>query len=351
MGIGLLLLVLYSDIFSNIIASIQSLQYGPIISGVIFFGGTVIITQIFSLPFNAVDTFVIEEIFEFNQQTPSLWMKDTILQTGISLVFVGILGGAVLLFIDIFPTLWWLAAWILFIAFSLVMQVIYPRLIAPLFYNFEPIESGDLREAVNDVFDRAGFSCDQIYVMDASRRSTHSNAYFIGFGQTKRVVLFDTLIDQMEIPEIQSVLAHELAHWKKGHIWKRLITSSIRMGIVFFVLYYLLQTQWLYSMFGVPSVPYVGLFLAGIWVYPINRLLAPLQNQFSLKHEREADQFAIEVMDTGQPMVDALTNLVSENLSNPFPHPLYERFHYSHPPIPERIQNIEEQAETSTTND
>jgi STE24 endopeptidase len=239
---------------------------------------------------------------------------------------------------------WWIGAWALFVVVSLVMMVVYPRVVAPLFNDFEPVEEGELYDAVTDVFDRAGFSCSQIYVMDASKRSGHSNAYFVGFGATKRVVLFDTLVEQMETEELQGVLAHELAHWKKAHIWKRIGSSAVQVGVILFVAYQLVTGPWLYELFGLASGAgkplYAGLFLTALVLEPLNRSTSPLENKLSLAHEREANAFAVEMMGDGEPMVDALCRLASENLSNPFPHPLYEVFHYTHPPIPDRVRNI-----------
>ncbi|WP_436923596.1 M48 family metallopeptidase [Halosimplex amylolyticum] len=347
-GLGLLLLVLYSGLLADAVAAVESLGLGTVPSGVVFFLGVVLALQLSSVPFDLFDTFVVEEIFDFNEQSPRLWARDQVVGLAVSLVISGLLAAAVMWVVDSFPGLWWVGAWALFVAFSLVMMVVYPRVIAPLFNDFEPVESGDLHDAVTDVFDRAGFSCSQIYVMDASRRSGHSNAYFVGFGATKRVVLFDTLVEQMEMDELQSVLAHELAHWKKAHIWKRVGSSAVRMGVVFFLAYQLVTGPWLYEMFGLASGAgrpvYAGLFLAALVLYPLNRLTSPLENKLSLAHEREADAFAVEVMGDGEPMVDALCRLASENLSNPFPHPLYETFHYTHPPIPERIREIRRQA-------
>ncbi|WP_415382985.1 M48 family metallopeptidase [Halosimplex sp. TS25] len=352
-GLGLVLLVLYSGLLVDAVAAVESLGLGTVPSGVVFFLGVVLALQLSSVPFDLFDTFVVEEIFGFNEQSPRLWARDQVVGLALSLVISGLLAAAVMWVVDSFPGLWWVGAWALFVAFSLAMMVIYPRVIAPLFNDFEPVESGDLHDAVTEVFDRAGFSCSQIYVMDASRRSGHSNAYFVGFGATKRVVLFDTLVEQMETDELQSVLAHELAHWKKAHIWKRVGSSAVRMGVVFFVAYQLVTGPWLYEMFGLASGTgrpvYAGLFLAALVVYPLNRLTAPLENRLSLAHEREADAFAVEVMGDGEPMVDALCRLAGENLSNPFPHPLYETFHYTHPPIPDRVRNIRRQAGDAAT--
>lgn len=347
--LGLTLIVLYSGLFSAAVRATQQLPWGNVLNGTIFLLGLAVVGFLVSLPFSAFETFVIEEIFGFNEQGLGLWIVDKLKGLGITLVFTGILAGAVLWFVSFLPSFWWLAAWALVLVFGLAMQVIYPRIIAPLFNTFEPIEEGKLATAIDDLFDRAGFNCSEIYSMDASRRSSHSNAYFIGFGRTKRVVLFDTLLDQMEIPNIQSVLAHELAHWKKGHVWKGIFRQAVRTGVVFYVLYLLVDSPYLYRLFGVPEgTVYAGLILAGLIISPINQLLSPLENYFSIQDEREADEFAVEVMGEGDSMVDALYRLVGENLSNPYPHPLYAAFNYTHPPIPDRVRYIRETAEGTT---
>ena len=346
-GLAALLVVLYAGGLAWAVDLLAATGLSTVLQGIVFFTGLVVAAQLFSLPFSIVSTFGIEEIFDFNQQTPRLFARDTVLTLGISLVFTAILGGAILASITALPTLWPLAAWLLFVAFSLVMQVLYPRVIAPLFNDFDPVESGELREAVEDVFERAGFSTSDIYTMDASRRSSQLNAYFIGFGRTKRVVLFDTLVDSMEIPELQGVLAHELAHWKEAHIWKQFASSAVRMGIVFAALGALVAFEPLYTAFGIPETStYAGLLLAALIVGPVLQFTAPLANRLSLKHEREADSFAADVMGP-EPMVDALARLANENLANPFPHPWYATFHYSHPPIPERIRLLEAREATN----
>ncbi len=345
-GLGVLFVVLYSGLFTEIVTLLAATGIDPVLQGILFFVGLIIAAQLFSLPFAVLRTFGIEEIFGFNNQTPTLFIRDKLVGTAVSIVFVGLIAGAILWFIQAFPTWWWVAGWALVIGFSLTMQIIYPRVIAPLFNEFTPVEDGELKAGVEDVFDRAGFSCEQIYTMDASRRSSHLNAYFTGFGETKRVVLFDTLVDRMTLPAVQSVLAHELAHWKKSHIWKQIASSAIQMAIVFALLGVLVSYEPLYALFGVPeTATYAGLLLAVLIVGPIMELTSPITNKLSLKHEREADAFAVSVMDDGQPMIDALSALARENLANPFPHPTYAAFHYSPPPIPERIRLIEERME------
>ncbi|USZ70657.1 M48 family metallopeptidase [Natronosalvus halobius] len=339
--LALVLAALYSGALAAVVDGLEGLGYGPVVTGVGFFAGMVVVLQVLSLPFDAYDTFVIEERFDFNEQTPALFVKDLVLGTLVGLCITAALAAGVLWFIATVPTYWPLAAVALYVAFSLTMLVVYPRVIAPLFNDFEPIETGDLREAVERVFDRAGFTCDGIYLMDASKRSSHSNAYFVGFGRTKRVVLFDTLVDQMTLEQVEAVLAHELAHWKRAHIWKQFGVGTLRVGAMFVALWALLQTSWLYAMFGLPETAYVGLAVGALWIQPLAKLSRPLENKLSLSHEREADAFATEVMGGGQPLVDGLCRLTSENLSNPFPHPWYATFHYTHPPIPDRIRYIQ----------
>lgn len=339
------LVVLYAGVYADAVAILEATGWPPFARGTVFVVGAVLALQAFSLPFDVVETFVVEDLFEFNQQTIRLYVRDQLVSLVVTTVLVGALAAAVFLAIDALGGLWWVVAWALFVGFALLMQVLYPRVIAPLFNDFDPIESGDLHDAVADVFDRAGFDTDAIYEMDASRRSSHANAYFIGFGRTKRVVLFDTLIEQLSIPSVQAVLAHELAHYDRGHIWKQLGASVLWMGALLFGASLLVEAAWLYGMFGIAGQPiYAGLLVAALWLVPVSQLSAPLTNRLSLAHEREADAFAVEVMGA-EPMADALADLTSENLSNPFPHPLYETFHYDHPPVPKRLQHIRDVAD------
>jgi STE24 endopeptidase len=340
LGLLVLLVVLYSGLFGDLVAALFATVENDLLAGVLLFVGAAVGMQLLQLPFEAYDTFGIETAYGFNEQSPGLFVRDAVVSTALAVVLVGLLGGAVLLVLTWVPDWWWLAATGVVALFVLGAQVLVPRVIMPLFYDFEPIESGDLRDAVEGVFDRAGFTCEDVYAMNASSRSGHSNAFFTGFGATKRVVLFDTLIDQLEAAELQSVLAHELAHWKKGHVWQRIGVSVFEAGVLLFLASVLLEQPWLYAMFGVPQVPAAGLLLAGLWLDPVSQFTTPLSNRLWLRSEREADAFAAEVMGDGEPLADALAEMTGENLSNPFPHPWYETFHYQHPPVPERIRSL-----------
>ncbi|MDZ7849270.1 MAG: M48 family metallopeptidase [Halodesulfurarchaeum sp.] len=340
--LGLLLLVLYSGLFSDLVAGLYTVIGNELLAGVALFVGATVLMRVIQLPFDAFGTFGIEEGFGFNEQSPRLFVRDALVSTAVGVVLVGLLGGAILVVIRQFPDWWWLAATGVVGVFSLASQVLVPRVIMPLFYDFDPVEKGDLREAVETVFERAGFTCEDVYEMDASTRSGHSNAFFTGFGAAKRVVLYDTLIEQLETDELQSVLAHELAHWKKGHIWQGMGMSVLQAGVLLFLAKLLMETTWLYAMFDVPAVPAAGLLLAAFWLEPIAQFTQPLSNRLWLENEREADDFAMDVVGGGEPLADALATLQRENLGNPFPHPLYETFHYQHPPVPERIRELTE---------
>jgi STE24 endopeptidase len=338
-----LLGLLYTGVLTDAVTLLVKSGLHPVVQGVAFFLGLIAAQRVTSAPFDLYSTFVIDEQFDFNETTPWLWLRDFVVGLVVAAVLAGALVGVLLALIEFLPTLSWvIGGWLVVVGFMLLSQILYPRVIAPLFNDFEPVEQGDLREGVESVFERAGFEVSEIYTMDASRRSSRLNAYFVGFGRAKRVVLFDTLIEKLERPQIESVLAHELAHWKKGHIWKLIGASAIQVGVVLVALGYLVSTEWVYDLFALPAeASYAGLFVSLLFVFPVLELSSPIVNRLSLAHEREADAFAVEVMGEGEPMVEALATLARENLANPFPHPWYAAFNHSHPPVPERMRYIE----------
>jgi STE24 endopeptidase len=343
LGVAAVVAVVVSGAYGDVATALSETGLPSVAQGVALLAGAVVAGRLLSAPFDAYETFVVEERFGFNNQTAGLWLRDLLIGTVLALVLGGLVGGAILLAVEALPALWPVVGWALVVGFSLLMMIVYPRVIAPLFNDFEPIGAGDLRDAVEDVFERAGFECEQVYEMDASRRSSHSNAYFVGFGRAKRVVLFDTLVDQMDREAIQAVLAHELAHWKKSHIWKQLAASAVQMAVVFAFLWWVTTSQWVYAAFGLPAETYAALGIGLLYAAPVLTLTAPLTNRLSLAHEREADDFAAATMGEAASMTRALETLAGENLSNPFPHPAYAAFHLTHPPIPERIRRLREQ--------
>lgn len=333
------LVVLFSGVFGDAVATINTFE-STLLAAAVFVAGLLLGARLLSIPFDLVDTFVVEEIYGFNEQSLALWVRDFVVQTAVSLVLVVPLGVAVVWFVTSVP-LWPAAAWALAVATMLALLVVKPRVIDPLFYEFDPLAEGELRAAVEEVFDAAGYRTEQVYEMNASRRSGHSNAYFVGFGPAKRVVLYDTLIEGMDVDAIQSVLAHELAHWREGHIWKFIGLAALRLAVVFAVLGVLVESGLVYLALPAPDTPYVGLFAGVLFLLPINRLTSPLENHVSLGFERDADAYAVEIVG-GDAMARALADLAADNLAVPFPHPWYETFHHDHPPIPERIRRVRE---------
>jgi STE24 endopeptidase len=338
-----LLGALYTGVLTGAVEALDGSGLHPVAQGVVFFVGIAVAYRVLTAPFDLYSTFVVDEQFGFNETTPRLWVRDFLLGLVVLAVLLTALVAPLLALVEALSTPLWVAGgWAVVVAFLLGTQILYPRVVAPLFNDFERIEAGDLRDRVERVFDRAGFDLEEVYTMDASRRSTRLNAYFIGFGRAKRVVLFDTLVDRLEGAEIESVLAHELAHWNCNHIWKQLGAFALQTGVVLAVLGALLTTDAVYDLFALPTdATYAGLFVGLLAVYPLVTLTAPLSNRLSLAHEREADRFAVEVMGDGDPMADALAGLARENLANPFPHPWYAAFNHRHPPIPERMRYVQ----------
>ncbi len=337
--LGLVLLVLFSGVFGDAVTTVQTLD-STVAEAAVFTAGVVVAVQLAGVPFDLVETFVVEELFGFNNQTLGLWLRDLVVGTAVGVAFAVPIGVAIVWFV-VNVTFWPVAGWALVVGFSVAMLVVKPRVIDPLFYDFEPLAEGELREAVDDVFETAGYRTQQVYRMNASKRSGHSNAYFVGFGPAKRVVLFDTLIDGMDPAAIKSVLAHELAHWREGHIWKFVGLGAVRMAVVFGILAAVVETGVATAIVPAPDTPYVALTVGVLIVAPFNRLTSPLENYLSLGYEREADAYAVEIVG-GEPMARALGDLAADNLSVPFPHPTYETFHHNHPPIPERIRRVRE---------
>ncbi|NBB78124.1 MAG: M48 family metalloprotease [Verrucomicrobia bacterium] len=293
-----------------------------------------------SIPFDWWGTFKLEARFGFNKSTLKLWLTDKIKGTLIGFIIGYPLLALLIYLVGAAGALWWVWGFAVFFLFQLVMVVVYPMFIMPLFNKLEPMEPGDLKSRLFALADRTGFQAQTILVMDGSKRSGHSNAFFAGFGKFRRIVLFDTLIEQMDAPELEAVLAHEIGHYKLGHIPKMIALSAISSLGMFAVLGWLAQAGWFTGAFGFDStadgqiVPVLLLFmlLSGLVTF----WLSPLTSGLSRKHEYEADAFARDAMGSFAPLSNALRKLHKENLSNLTPHPLYSRFHYSHPTLVER---------------
>jgi STE24 endopeptidase len=222
------------------------------------------------------------------------------------------------------------------------MTVLYPTVIAPLFNKFTPIDDPDLKKDIEELAEKEGLSIKGIYQMDASKRSRHTNAYFSGLGKTKRIVLFDSLIEAHDADEIVAVLAHEIGHLKKNHIKKQMAIMTVASFFVFYLASKMIVWETMYQSFGFSMMPvYAGLFLVGVLWQPAGFFLSPMAMSISRRFEREADLYCLGITKSAEPLVRALKKMAKENLSNLLPHPLYVWFNYSHPPLTERIKRLE----------
>jgi STE24 endopeptidase len=308
--------------------------------GVLFFGNTLL-----NLPFQIYDTFVIEERFGFNKTTPKTFAVDQV---------KGILLGSILgipllaLVLWIFGTVEnaWLWAWLAFTGFQLLMTYLAPSLILPLFNKFEPMEDGELKSRIQDMAKDCDFPLTEIHVMDGSKRSTKSNAFFTGFGKRKKIALFDTLIENHSVDELLGVLAHEIGHFKKKHIIQRMIFSFVQTAVIFFLLGVVTSQESvfarsLFDAFGVSDIStYAGLVFFTLLFSPVSRILSVIGNLNSRKHEFEADAYAANAQGTPEHLIKALKKLAADNLSNLTPHSFPVFLDYSHPPMLVRIKAL-----------
>ena len=337
---GLVLLLVLSGWLGSLESRVSSLAVGPILQGILYVYLISLIFGVVSLPTTIYAQFVIEARYGFNRMTWKLFILDGLKSLLVSLVLMTPL--LALLFVLIRAgTLWWLWGFILFTTFQLVMIVLYPKVIAPLFNKFTLLEEGSLKEKVEALADRLGFKTRGIFVMDGSKRSRHSNAYFSGLGRVKRIVLFDTLIRSLEEDQVAGVLAHEIGHEKLGHILKRLALSVSSGLLGFWLLSLLLNYSPFFEAFGFSGTsPQAVLVLVMFVSGPFTFYLKPLFSWWSRRHEYQADHFVKSRTRYGKAFQTALKRLSKDNLSNPVPHPLYSFYHYSHPTTLERIRAL-----------
>lgn len=347
--------ILIVFLFGGYIAFYDSLVYGIttsfVLHAVMFFLFLTWILTALGIPFSLYGTFCVESRYGFNTTTPGLWFTDFIKSQLISSLLLVIIVGAVFFLIQWSPEHWWIWVWAFMAIFSLFMMFISPYVIEPLFNKFEPVSDESLKEDIRVMMEKAGLTLGKVMQMDSSRRSKHSNAYFTGIGKVKRIVLYDTLIKQMTHGEIVAVLAHEIGHWKKGHIWKRLLVAELVALVAAWVGYHVLNWPGLPGLLGLNadlSLPAKMLllgFLSSLVLFPVT----PFSAWRSRCHEREADQFASELTGRPQDLADALVKLSVENLSNLFPHPFYAAYYYSHPPAVERVRLLRDWSQQKTS--
>jgi STE24 endopeptidase len=288
-----------------------------------------------------------EKKYGFATITLRLWITDFLKGLLIETLLMAMLLASLLFLMQEAPRTWWLWVWLLFLLFQLLLVWLYPVLIAPLFNKYEPLPDSDLRDSLIALMARAGLDVKGVYRMDAGKRSRHTNAYFTGLGKTKRIVLYDTLLASHEPDEILAVLAHEIGHRQKKHILKQLLSLGTASLIMVYLSWHLLSEPLLYHAFGLAAAaPYAGLFLLAVIFEPLAFFLKPLGMAMLRKFEREADDFSYELLGTSLPLCNALKRLAKDNLANLHPHPFYVWFHYSHPPLEERIARLQRRKET-----
>jgi STE24 endopeptidase len=285
---------------------------------------------------------VIEEKFGFNRQTFALWLKDEIRGLSISLVLIIPLSYAILYFMQLTGSWWWLYVWITLFLVGMTLSKLYPIWIAPLFNKFTPLPAGPLRNSLEELSQRASFPIENIYIIDASIRTTHPNAYFAGLGKTKRLVLFDSLVKDFSQDEIATVVAHEIGHDHHKHLWKSLAISQTVSLLFFYCLSLVLSSPYLYQTFLISHYPsnYMGLVLLSLVSSVVLAYLSPIFNWLSWKFEAQADQYAYHKVSNKEAIKTMLIKLAEKSLDNLTPHPLYARFHYSHPPMLQRLQYL-----------
>ena len=310
-------------------------------SGFALIASAVVIMSIVDIPLSWYRTFHIESHFGFNKMTPKLFLSDLAKQALVGAVIGIPLLVAVLWLMRGMGERWWLYVWVVWVAFSVVMLVVYPTYIAPLFNKFSPMQEGELKGRIEALLVKCGFRSQGLFVMDGSKRSSHGNAYFTGFGRAKRIVFFDTLLSRLDPPEIEAVLAHELGHFKLRHVVKRMALTFGLSLVFLWVLGRLMDQQWFFNGLGVSTPSTAMALLLFFLVVPVfTFLLQPISSFYSRKHEFEADAYAAE-QSSASDLVHALVKLYKDNASTLTPDPLHSAFYDSHPPAASRIARLE----------
>lgn len=346
----LLLVIIFTGIipfyYSSIIKIVKNIYLNSLILFISFF----IIEFFISLPFDLYFNFKIEKKYGFNKMKVSLWIIDTIKNFIIYIILYTIILLPIIFFIYNFKDIWFIFIWGFLLLFSLLMQIIYPTIIAPLFNKFKLLNNQGLKQRIEDLLQKSGFKSKGVFEMDESKRTTHSNAYFIGLGKTKRIVLFDTLLQNHTEDEILAILAHELGHFKYRHILKNIIAGSFLSLLGLFISKIVIDLPLFYETFKMNDiVPILGLFYLWLISPSVLFFLSPVKSYFSRKYEYEADGFVKDQLNETLPLINALKKLTIHNLSNLYPHPLYEAFYYSHPSILNRIKRLQSTNGTKET--
>ena len=337
----LIMIVIHSDIFGLLDQFVRGQSDSYILQGLLFIGIIYFFQDIVSLPFSIYHTFVIEERFGFNKTTLNLFIIDKIKGYAIFIVLGSIVIIPILYFFHVYGDIGWLIAWSILTAFMIAVQPLFVHVIAPMFNKFTPLEEGELRSAIEKYTAKVNFPLARIDIMDGSKRSAHSNAYFTGFGKSRRIAIFDTLVEKHSTNEIVSVVAHEVGHYKLKHVLQGTILGIIETGIMLFAFNLIMNDISLFQVFGVSQLSvHAGIVFFSMLYAPVSMLTSIVTTAISRKNEYEADKFSYDTTNDREALVSMLIGLSANNLSHLTPHPLKVFLSYSHPPVVDRIKAV-----------
>jgi STE24 endopeptidase len=340
-SLALMLIVIHTGLFGILDHIVRAQTVHPILAGLLFFGIIFIVNDMINLPISLYGTFVIEEKYGFNKTTAKTFMLDKLKGYALTVILGSVVIGPILYFFNTYGENGWWIAWGLITAFMIAVQPLFVHVIAPMFNKFTPLEEGELRTTIESFAEKVNFPIARIDMMDGSRRSAHSNAYFSGFGKWRRIALFDTLLEKHSTEEIVSVVAHEVGHYKKKHIIFGTILGIIETGIMLFIFNLLMNDPALFAVFGVENVSvYGGLIFFGMLYSPVSLVTSIFTTALSRKNEYEADTYSLENTQNKEALVSMLKGLAANNLSHLTPHPLMVFLSYSHPPVMDRIAAV-----------
>lgn len=338
------LIIILSGLLPWLVEILKDVPF--VLAGLIFFAIPGLLEGLVDLPFDYYHIFRIEERYGFNTSTLKIWISDLFKSLLLTIILGTILISLLMLMVRYAGDIWWIWAWLIFFSFQILMSILYPTLIAPIFNKFTPVDKTELAEKIRSLAAKENLTIKGVFQMDATRRSRHTNAYLSGLGKAKRIVLFDALIESHEDDEILAVLAHEIGHLKRNHIKKMLIMIGIASFILFYLASEMITWDIMYRSFAFSTMTlYAGLFLISVLWEPLGFFLSPISMAISRRFEREADRHLSGTLKSAAPLISALKKMAHDNLSNLRPHPLYVWLNYSHPPLLERIKNLEEMAQ------
>jgi len=339
---GVMLLFWFGGGFALLDNWVRAMDRGPVVSGLLYIGVLLVFYGILSQPFSLYATFVIEERFGFNKTTFKTYLTDMAKGLVLAVLLGGPLLTGILAFFEYTGPAAWLYCWAAITLYMIFIQFVAPTWIMPLFNKFTPLAEGELRNKIFSYARSIDFPLENVFVMDGSKRSAKSNAFFTGFGKNKRIVLFDTLIEQHTANELVAVLAHEMGHYKKKHILQGMLLAVFQTGFMLFLLSFFISYQELFDAFYLDKTSvYAGLIFFSMLYSPLDFFMGILSQAISRKNEFQADRFSVETTKNASAMVDALKKLAVNNLSNLLPHPFYVFLNYSHPPVLRRVEAIE----------